>query len=457
VAPTPAPGPSVRSILCARAEVIAFGSGRELDQLLALRRHHGDVVRLQLGGRVAHLIAAPDDIQHVLQGNHSNYVKGRGLDKTKRLLGEGLLTSEGEMWRRQRRLAQPAFHRHAVAGLVPIMTNTAAGLLAMWDAVPDGTERDVAADMMRLSLDIAARTLFSSALTAEERDTVGRDLPPLLEWASDRSRAWFDVTERLPTPSNRAVDDRIARLDAIVYRIIEERRRTGDRYDDLLGMLMAARDEDGGEGMDDRRLRDEVMTIFLAGHETTANLLAWTWMLLSLHPAIRRGVQEETDRVLGGRVPVTADADDLPYIRMVLDESLRLYPPAWAFPRRALGPDTLGGHPIPAGTQVIISPWVTHRHPALWEDPEGFDPERFTPQRAAGRPRYAYLPFGGGPRLCIGSGFALLEATVVVAMLAGRYELDLVPGLPIVPEASVTLRPRGGLVMRLRRRRSGIA
>ncbi len=422
--------------------------------LVNARETHGDLVYFRVGPRHVYLVCHPDDVRHVLVENHRNFRKGRALQKAKPLLGEGLLTSEGDFWRRQRRLAQPAFHRERIAALGGVVTAATSELLESWSPlVAAGPPLELDGEMMKLTLDVVGKALFGTALTGAEIGTVASVLPPLLRDATARTHSVFDFGERLPTPSNRRRDRNRMSLDRIVYRIIEERRRSGEEATDLLGMLMVSRDEETGETMTDVQLRDEVMTLFLAGHETTALLLSWTWTLLSRHPGVRRRVEAEVDRVVGERTPTAADVAHLPYLRMVLDEVLRLYPPAWAIPRTAVAEDVIHGYPVPAGATVILSPYVTHRHPEFWENPEGFDPERFSPERSAHRHRHAYFPFGGGPRLCIGNNFALMEATLIVAMVVQRYTVDLVPGQRIEPEAAFTLRPRSGVLARLLRRR----
>lgn len=420
----------------------------QMNRFAQLRQRFGDVVRLQVGPRTLHLLSHPDFARYVLQDNNRNYIKSRGLEKTKDVLGEGLLTSEGEFWRRQRRLIQPIFHRQKIATFAETMTAATAEMLEGWEAAAAGGDPiDIAQAMMHLTLDIVSKTLFSTALTPAELDTVGEVMTPILHYATERIGSLFDFTDEWPTPANRRERAREAKLDDIVYRIIGERRRSGDKADDLLGLLMAAQDEETGEGMTDKQLRDEVMTIFLAGHETTANLLAFTWTLLSHHVGARQRLQAEVDRVLEGRTPDAADVPALSYTNMIIDEALRLYPPAWVIGRQPLADDEIGGYPIPAGSTVLISIYNIHRHPDFWENPEGFNPERFTPERKRERNRYAFIPFGGGPRLCIGEHFALTEAALVVAMVTQRYELNLLPGHPVAPEAAFTLRPEGPIWM----------
>jgi cytochrome P450 len=412
---------------------------------LGLARRFGDVVRIRVGPFRSYMVFHPDDVKHVLQDNHQNYVKGLIIDRTKVLIGDGLFTSEGSFWRRQRRLAQPAFHRQRSAGFATAMTDATAAMLARWDAhAGSGVPFDVAAEMNRLTLRVVGQTLFSMDLDGAAAD-VGRALQVALAYVDRRALLVAPSPLIVPTPQNLRFRRARRVLDRVVYDIIETRRRDGSQTSDLLSMLLQARDEETGEGMSDRQLRDEVMTFLLAGHETTAAALAWTWYLLARHPAVEARLRAEVDTVVGDRTPTVEDLPALSYTRMVVEETMRLYPPVWGIGRQTIGEDTLGGYRVPAKVVVSISPYVTHRHPACWDDPERFDPERFTPERAAGRSRFAYLPFSGGPRLCIGSEFALMEAQLVIAMVVQRYRLALVPGRVVEPEVRLTLRPRGGL------------
>lgn len=409
---------------------------------------YGDVVRLRMGPRVAYLLTHPDHIKHVLQENYRNYPKSVMYRKLYPLVGRGLLTSEGDFWRRQRRLIQPGFQRERLAAFVPVMTDTTEAMLARWKAYADsGQPLDVAAEMMRLALAIVGRTLFSTDVSGEA-EAVREALTFALARIDRRVTALVSWPERLPTPANRRFQRAIRTLDDIVYRMIDERRRRADGPADLLSMLVGARggaDDGAAEGMTDTQLRDEVMTLMLAGHETTANALAWTWYLLSTHPGVQRRMGSELAEVLGGRAPTYEDLPKLSYTTRVIQESMRLYPPVWIIDRNAVEDDEIDGYPIPAGAFVILSPYVTHRLPSLWENPEGFDPERFGEEPSAGRPRFAYFPFGGGPRLCIGNHFAMMETQLVVATVAQRYRLDLVPGQLVRPEPRITLRPREGV------------
>ena len=423
----------------------------QLGLFLRSREACGDVSRFRFLVLPAHLLAHPDHVRHVLVDNHRAYDKqSKGFNVLRLVLGNGLLTSEGDFWRRQRRIAQPAFHRDRVASFAKVMVRAAEDTHGRWiDVAQAGGTLDVAAEMMRLTLRIAGETLLSTDVSADA-DVVGTSVSTLLEEASARILRPASLPLSWPTPHNKRLLAALHAIDAIVRRMIEERRRAAERPNDLLSMLMDARDEETGEGMTDQQLRDEVLTIFLAGHETTANALAWTFYLLSKHPDAARRMHAELADVLGGRPPEIADLGKLVYTTAVLKESMRLYPPAWLIGRRVVEADVVDGYELPVDSIAFVSPYVTHRHPAFWQNPEGFDPERFLPERAAEIPRYAYFPFGAGPRICIGQGFAMIEAQLLLGTLCQKLRLDLVPGHPIVPQPSITLRPKHGILVRPR-------
>ncbi len=409
---------------------------------------YGDVAQYRVAHMRMYQVNSPEGVGRLLHDNHRNYSKDVATFGTLKLfLGNGLFTSDGEFWRRQRRLAQPAFHRRRVAAFGGLMTEATLAMLERWQLRMDqGRQLEVASEFMRLTMEVVTRALFSTSVEGDI-NKIGSAITTLLDDVTFRFTFPFYPPLKVPTPRNRRFLAARETLDGIVYRIIAERRQWPDEHDDLLAMLMEARDEETGEGMSDKQLRDEVVTLFLAGHETTANALTWASYLLSAHVAIERRLRAEVDEVLQGRIPTASDLPKLPYTRMVIDETLRLYPPAWITNRRAIEADTVCGYHIPAGATVSISPYVTHRDPTLWENPEGFDPERFSPERSVGRTHYAYFPFGGGPRQCIGKGFALMEATLVLALLTQHYELHLVPGRKVETEALATLRPRYGMWM----------
>lgn len=423
-----------------------------LQFFLSAARQYGDVVFLRMGFHRVYLISHPSLIKHVLEDNVHNYRKGGRIEEIKPLFGEGVTTSEGDLWRRQRSLVQPAFHRQHLARLDTLMTGATAAMLERWgSAAACGQPLDCAVEMMRLTREIALTALFSADVR-EEADAVGRALATVLEHINHRLWAFLDLTERLPTPRNRRFQQALRTLDTFVHRMIDEHRQGSKASGDLLAMLLGSRDPETGARMSDTQLRDEVMTLFVAGHQTTANALAWTWYLLSQDLDVQCRLRAELASVLGGRTPTYQDLPKLTYTRMVIEEAMRLYPPTWITARTPIEDDEIGGYRIPANSVVLLSPYVTHHHPDFWENPETFDPKRFTPERAANRPRYAYFPFGGGPRVCIGKGFALMEAQLIVAFVAQKYHLALVPGYPVEPHPMMTLQPRYGLLMTVRER-----
>jgi len=427
--------------------------GDRLSFLVRMAREYGGVVRFTIRNRAVFLVSDPAGIKRVLQDNAENYGrKTRSVDALKETLGNGLLTTTGPPWWRNRRLAQPSFHKQRLAGFAGIMASSSADFVErLTRAGVGGAGFDIVPEMSRLTLRILGLCLFERDLT-DEADAVGGALQVVLHHTIDKLAALVPLPGAVPTPRNLRFRAALRALDRVVLSLIAERRRDGADRGDLLSMLLAARDEDTGEGLSDQQLRDEVMTLLLAGHETTAMALSWTFYLLSLHPGARRTLENEVDAAPPGVAP--EDVHRLRYTRMVLDEVLRLYPPAWVVTRSADGPDEIGGFAIPAGSRVLISPYVTQHDPALWDDPEGFDPERFAPEAEAekSRPRYAYFPFGGGPHLCIGAGFATMEATIVLAAVARRLRLDLQPGRPVAIDPLVTLRPKPGIWMTARAR-----
>jgi cytochrome P450 len=395
-------------------------------------------------------VTDPAGAKHVLQDNADNYGrKTRSVEALKETLGNGLLTTTGPSWWRNRRLAQPSFHKQRLAGFAGTMAAASVEFVDELARAGGGAAFDVVPMFTRLTLRILGRCLFERDLT-DEADAVGRALSVVLHHTIEKLAALFPLPGIVPTPKNLRFRAALRALDRVVLSLIAERRRDAADRGDLLSMLLAARDEETGDGLTDQQLRDEVMTLLLAGHETTAMTLAWTFYLLSLHPGVRRTLETEVD---AAPPDVGVEAlGRLRYTRMVLDEALRLYPPAWVVTRSADGDDEIGGFTIPAGSRVLVSPYVTQHDPKLWDDPEGFDPERFAPEASEGRPRYAYFPFGGGPHLCIGAGFATMEATIVLATVARRLRLDLEPGRAVAIDPLVTLRPKPGIWVTARAR-----
>jgi len=409
---------------------------------------HGDVVRVSIGPLKMTLVSHPELVESVLVTHNRLWQKDRFMRVLRPVLGDGLLSSEGDFWRRQRRLAQPAFHRDRIAAYGSIMVGHAARLANQWrhDEV-----RDVHKDMMRLTLEIVAETLFG-AQVGDHAEDVGEALDAVLKVVADPMEVFVPILKRLPTPQRRRFDRAIAKLDSILYGVFEQRRKSGaPETGDLLSMLVNAQDDDGTR-MSDQQLRDECMTLFLAGHETTALNLSWTWLLLSQHPDIDAKLARELHDVLGDRPATFADLPNLRYTGHVIAESLRLYPPAWSLGREAREDVDLGGYHVPRGGQVWFCPWAIQRDPRWFDDPDAFRPERWEGDLAKKLPRYAYFPFGGGPRFCIGQAFAQMEAVLLLATLARSFHVEVLPKPRVVPFASVTLRPKHGLRVRLTRR-----
>lgn len=417
-------------------------------------RDLGDMVRFRFLHQTGLLLSHPDDIHHVLLGNHRNYLKQtRGYKAMRYLLGNGLVTSEGDFWLRQRRIAQPSFHRKRIHGFGQTMAETAAERAEKWTEISPGESVDISEEMMEVALTIVGRTLLSTEVSGRTGAVVGPALDVVLHDVINRVRSPFVMPLAFPTPQNRKVRQAIDALDEVVGAIIAQRRASSENPPDLLTMLMEARDEDTGEGMSDKQLRDEIMTMFLAGHETTATALTWVWYLLARHPEIEANLHRELDEILeDGRLPTVEDLKDLEWTRMIIDETMRLFPPVPLIARVSQEEDVIGGYQIPPDVYVFICPYVTHRHPDFWPDPEKFDPLRFK-ERRSDRPRFAYFPFLGGPRQCIGNTFALMEAQLVLATLASRYRLRLVDEKEAEFDVTLTLRPKGGMPMTLEPRR----
>ncbi len=406
---------------------------------------YGPVAKFRAGPASFIQISSPEGIQHVLVSNNANYDKqASAFAPLRDLIGSGLLLSDGDFWRNQRRLMQPVFHTKKIQAFVDMMVEEIATLLDHWEQVAaSGQIINIQQEMMRLTLSIITHALFSQRI-GDENGTIGTDLTILLEDNIYRFDHPFYPPRNFPTPRNRRYQQAKTRVYAVIDSLIESRRSTIGEHNDLLDLLMVAQDEETGQGMSTKQLRYELVTLFIAGHETTALLLSWAFYLLAQHPEARARLHDEAMQVLNGRIPGLADLPDLKYTRMVMDETLRQYPPAWLTNRRAINTDEIEGYPIPAGAELTISPYATHHDPALWPDPFRFDPERFTPEQSAGRHRYAYFPFGAGPRVCIGNNFAVLEAQLILAAAAQRFCLDLVPGRPVEMEALITLRPKDG-------------
>ncbi len=434
---------------------LLLGSAPEMRRnplrLLTEARRHGDLVRFRLGPYRIYLLSHPDYIEHVLRKNPRNYLKD-GYEHIE-IVGNGLLSSEGDFWRRQRRLIQPAFHRARLVDMAQIMANAAENTSRRWRerTAGSGEPLDIEAEMTRLTLEITGRALFGADVTGEAGG-VGEALQTVLTLGFQRTGRFAPVPLAVPTRDNRRYRTAVKKLNGVVDGLFHRRREDGETRRDLLSMLLEARDENG-EGLGHRQLRDEAMTILTAGYETTARALTWTWYLLDENPAAREKLEDELDRVLGGRTPGFEDLGSLACTEMVFKESMRLMPPVWGLSRLVAEEDEVGGYRVPAGSRIVISQYVTHRHPDFWEEPEEFLPERFGPDGDAGRPKYSYFPFSEGPRQCIGNSFATMEAKLILATVAQGYRLHLVPGHPVEPEPSFTLKPRYGMPMTLEERK----
>ncbi|MFI9402230.1 cytochrome P450 [Nocardia sp. NPDC052316] len=470
--PMRAPGPTGLAAFRAMAQIrndpcLAFQS---------LIEQYGDVVRIDISGGHFFIVNDPELVETVFVGRQSNYVKTLNAKVAAMALGNGLLTNEGDAWTRQRRIMQPLFARRQLDRFAEYMITAADRSLRRWETRPDGDQLDVSVAMNALTLDVTAPALFGSDLSEDAAHVhealveilrcVGKAMTSLLTWLPARLPGVTpDMALRLQAPRWRKLDAAVAVLDDVVARLIRERQANpqDDRHD-LLGLLLDARDEKGAAAMSPRQVRDELVTFLLVGHDTTAYSLAWTLMLLSNNPEARERLIAEVDTVLGDRRPTPADLDELPWTSAVIEEAMRLYPPSWLIERQAAADDVLGGYAIPAGATVYVASYLLHHDPKSWPNPEGFDPRRFLPENkqfvypatGAGSPkprsRYAYLPFGAGHRQCIGLGFARIQAKLILAMLTQNYTFDLAAGARVAPEHTLTLRPRDGLPMVLRRR-----
>jgi cytochrome P450 len=417
-----------------------------LAYLLKTAREYPDMAYFRLGNQRTFLMSNPEYVHDVLVANDWNFLKGRGLKRAKKILGNGLLTAEGNFHRRQRRLSQPAFHKQRIAAYAATMAEFAARARDRWQA---GEKRDIAQDMMSLTLAIVAKTLFGADVDKEAKE-IGQALSEVLEIFSTFSSPLTDVLDKLPLPKNLRAKKGKERLDETIYRIIAEHRKTNEDRGDLLSMLLMAQDEEEGSGgMSDDQLRDEVMTLFLAGHETTANALTWAWYLLSQNPEVEAKLHAEVDTVLGGRLPTFEDVPALKYTEMVLTEAMRIYPPVWVMGRRSISGIKIGGYYIPPKSIVLLSQYVIHHDERFYPEPEKFKPERWASEETKNLPKMAYFPFGGGPRLCIGEQFAWMEGILLIATIAQKWKLRLATGHKIEMQPLITLRPKHGMKMKL--------
>jgi len=413
---------------------------------LMIARQFGDVAYYRVGPLKVYQLNHPDLARQILVEQPDKFRKPRFITRAFRpFAGNGLLTSDGALWRQQRKLIQPAFRHTHVATYGDVMSAHATRLAGEWR---HGEVREIQAEMMKLTLGVVVQSLFGADITGEA-DDIGRLMTVVLDASNQRINSALQVPDWVPTSRHRREKRALAKLDAILQSLIHARREGSGEKGDLLSTLLMAVDEESGARMSDRQLRDEMMTLFLAGHETTANALTWTWYLLSEHPEVEARVVEELDRVLSGRVPTVADLPNLVYGEMVVREVLRLYPPAPGVAREPIDDIRIGGYDVPKGSLVTVIMYALHRDPRFFDDPERFNPDRFRPGWDDRIPRYAYLPFGGGPRVCIGNGFAMIEARLILATLAQRYRLTMEPGQQVVPMQLVTVRPKHGIRMRL--------
>ena len=423
------------------------------DQLVFLREladQYGDVVELKFLGRPFFLINHPDDVEAVLVKHARVMLRDEYIVVLERLLGKGLLTSDGELWKHQRKRMAQAFVPKRIRSYGDAMVRVTLAALRPWG---DGQTINLHQEISRVTMEVVADVLFGSGIGPDDVRTVRGAMEIVNEYLANSPEAILKLPGWVPTPRNVAVNRAVKQVDELLYRIIA-RRRAGAPQDDLLGTLLSAQDDEGAR-MTDEQLRDEAITLFLAGHETTALLLAHTFYLLSKHPDVERRLSAEVASVLDGRPPTADDVRALPCAERVLKEAMRLYPPAWTTGREAGEDVEIGGYVIPKGAQLLLSQWIVHRDPRWFPNPEGFDPDRWLPARAGDLPRFAYFPFGGGPRICIGNHFALMEATLILALIVQRFRVELLPGQRLVLKPSVTLRQAGpGLRVRLVERRA---
>ncbi|HEY8203599.1 MAG TPA: cytochrome P450 [Pyrinomonadaceae bacterium] len=416
----------------------------------SVQREYGDIAWMRFLYVPAIFLYHPDHVQYVLATNPRNFKKAMTLRSNffQRLVGNGLLTSEGEEWKRQRRLSSPAFHRERIATYAKTMVDYTNRLMSNWR---DGEVRDIHREVTRLTLEIVVRCLFNADVS-NDVDEVGTTLKKLVKpFAAQATLKWI-MNNRLPTPYHIQFHRLAKKIDRVVYRIIAARRRSGKDEGDLLSMLLAAHDEDGS-AMNDQQLRDEVMTLFLAGHETTALTLTWSWYLLGKHPEVEKKFHEELDEVLGDREATLADLPRLKYTEQIVKESMRLYPPAYGLGREAIGDCEIGGYQVPAGTQVFMFQWATQRDSRFFDKPLQFKPERWSEEFEARLPKFAYFPFGGGPRACIGASFAMMEIILVMATIGQRFRLELASDHPVEIYPAMSLRPKDGVRVVVRDRK----
>lgn len=426
------------------------------DPLAFLQRNaatHGDFIHYPLGLWEVYQLNHPALVEHVLVTNQRNYSKNTVQYNTlAKITGRGLLTSDGRFWRRQRRMIQPAFHRQKVLGWGQTMLTATHKMLQKWEGAGQSSQTlDIDEEMMAVTLEIIGQALLGINLEADAAE-LAQAVLTMLDYVVYRSQRPVVLPLAIPTPRNRRFRNGLQKLDALIDQAITDHQQGRGNPDDILSQMLAATDRETGEAMNRAELRDELITLIVAGHETAASALTWLFYLLSQNPEVEEALVAEIDAVLNGRLPTTDDLPNLPTVARTIAEALRLYPPAWVITRRAIEADTLLGEPIPANALIIMSPYTSHRHPAFWQKPDAFYPDHFLPEAEKARPRYAYFPFGGGARLCIGDQFAKVEMGLIVTAVLQKYRLKLLPNHPVVPDPLVTIRPKHGLMMTIQRR-----
>ncbi len=426
-----------------------FANGRH-QFLLDVAKNYGEISKFKIMNFNLHILSNPDHVQELFVKKKAHFIKAdASRDNLRHLVGDGLLTSVGEYHTQQRKMVQPALHATRIHGYADTMVEIAENMLATWEV---GSERDIHRDMMLITMEIVSRTLFGSDVL-EDAIAVGEAMMVLQENSQRRFIPIFELPEWIETPQRKQVNEARATIDRVVMRFIKERRQEDDLdRGDLLSMLLLSEDENGNR-MNDKEVRDEAVTLFSAGHETTSNALSWALYLLSQHPDIEAKLHEEVDTVLAGRRPTLTDLRELPYTNMIMKETLRLYPPAWTLMVRGIVEDvSLGDYNLPKGDAVFVSPYVMHRHPNLWDNPDSFNPERFSPENEKQHHKYQYIPFGGGEHICIGNSYAMMEAALVLATIAQKFHLRLMPDTEVNERALITLVPENGLPMRVLQR-----
>ena len=439
----PIPGPRGLPFLGMMPEMI----GDMLGLFTATAREYGGIAQFKLLNKSYLLLTNPDYVKYILQDNYRNYIRGQSVETGRVLLGNGLPLIDGDFWLRERRMLQPAFHRERLGKLATTATGVIETSMQAWAAKAKANQTlDLDDEMMRLTLTVIIKSMFSADID-DKIQSLSHAFNVASRFMLWRSQQLWKLPLSVPLPRHVEYNRALQVLNDTIYPLIADGRK--HPKDDLLGMILAMRDAETGEGLSDRQARDEVVTIFFAGHETTAATLAWTFYLLSQHPEVEERLRAEIESVLNKRLPAFADLPQLVYMQQVINEVLRLYPAAYLFAREAVVNDVLDGYLIPAKTMIFISPFVAHRNPAYWPDPERFDPDRFTPEQVASRPRHVYYPFGEGPHVCIGNNFALMEMQLILSMALQRFRLRLVPGHPVALKPEATLRPRYGMKMKL--------